>query len=271
MKAIDQLVVGCCASQRSPIEALEPRCLFNAITAIEAMAAKMPQGVTLHRGVIWVIGTPQDDAVDVALRFDYPTAGAPLKVTVTLNGTTTAFLPRAVRAVAVFGGDGNDVVHTSVRSFLSGGAGNDSLYGSDGPDLVLGEDGDDLLRGWGGTDILIGGAGDDTIGQADFGAAGGEAGTDVMVGGDGNDTLFAGDGDDLVAGGKGDDFLEGGRGNDRVIGGAGVDTFGEDSRREELDRRRNETVEFGIGGFGSGNPIDGSIDNNWSGVVVTDG
>jgi Ca2+-binding RTX toxin-like protein len=250
---------------RAPIESLESRRLFSMITAAEAFAATLPQGsVSLHRGIIWVVGTPQDDTIEAGLNFDYGIHA--WRFQISLNGTMTEYSPRNIRCIAVFGGDGNDLVHTDdattlpFRSLISGGSGNDSLYGNDGANIILGDDGDDLLRGWGGNDILMGGAGNDTIGQAVLSPAGGEAGNDTMIGGDGNDTIFGGDGSDLILGGNGDDELDGGYGRDAIIGGPGKDTFGEDFRSEELDRHADETIAYGIGGFGSGDT---------GGVVVT--
>ncbi len=62
---------------------------------------------------------------------------------------------------------------------ITGGSGDDTLYGSDGADVLLGKDGVDLIVG-GARDLLDGGAGDDYV-QGAIGA--------TMVGGSGTDTL----------------------------------------------------------------------------------
>jgi len=73
---------------------------------------------------------------------------------------------------------------------VEGGAGNDTLIGSDGDNRILGNAGDDELIGNGGADRLEGGDGRDTL-----------------EGGDGDDFLRPGGGDDLVSGGLGQDTL----------------------------------------------------------------
>jgi Ca2+-binding RTX toxin-like protein len=81
------------------------------------------------------------------------------------------------------------------RTLLSadGGAGDDTLNGSDGSDLILGGEGNDVLNG---------GAGDDRIV--------GDRGTDTMDGDTGDDTLVwnNGDGTDVMNGGDGRDDVE---------------------------------------------------------------
>lgn len=66
---------------------------------------------------------------------------------------------------------------------LSGGAGNDLLYGARGNDFLFGNFGNDLLVGGTGEDFLNGGAGND-----------------VLVGEDGADSLFGAGGSDLLVG-----------------------------------------------------------------------
>ena len=97
----------------------------------------------------------------------------------------------------------------------------DDLDASDfifhGQDTVSGGEGDDLLWGHGGDDLLYGGEGNDTL-------LGGD-GDDRLDGGAGDDVLIGGDEDDRLDGGAGDDVLDGGAGDDVLIGGAGADTF----------------------------------------------
>jgi Ca2+-binding RTX toxin-like protein len=84
---------------------------------------------------------------------------------------------------------------------IDGGAGNDTILGSQGADILLGGDGNDLL---------FGGAGDD-----------------VLIGGDGNDQVFGEAGNDLALLGAGDDVFQWdpGDGNDTVEGQDGTDTM----------------------------------------------
>lgn len=72
----------------------------------------------------------------------------------------------------------------------SGGAGNNTKYGTQFDDVLNGMQGDDVLYGK-----------------------------------DGNDNLYGGEGNDTLYGGNGNDRLEGGAGDDVLIGGAGLDTY----------------------------------------------
>jgi Ca2+-binding RTX toxin-like protein len=76
---------------------------------------------------------------------------------------------------------------------VDGGAGNDTVNGSDGPDLILGGEGNDVLSGGGGDDRVVG-----------------DRGADTMNGGSDDDTLVwnNGDGTDVVNGDDGRDDVE---------------------------------------------------------------
>jgi len=78
-----------------------------------------------------------------------------------------------------------------------GGAGNDTLIGSETANSLDGGAGADVLRGNGGDDKLTGGGGSDTL-----------------DGGSGNDTLLGGNDNDILTGGAGNDTLDGGAGSD---------------------------------------------------------
>ena len=82
---------------------------------------------------------------------------------------------------------------------MTGGAGNDSLTGTDNADT---------LSGGLGADTIIGGTG-----------------ADSLTGGSGNDSLTGGTGADTISGGDGVDAILGGTGVDSLTGGAGADTF----------------------------------------------
>ncbi len=94
-----------------------------------------------------------------------------------------------------------------------GSAANDTLTGGAGQDIIYGRDGDDTLNGNGDNDILQGHEGDDTLN--------GGLGADLLIGGLGADILNGDDGDDLliydvadlvvtkgIDGGNGTDTLE---------------------------------------------------------------
>ncbi len=159
-------------------------------------------------------------------------------------------------------GDDRIQVFRGERSFLDGGAGQDSLSSGAGGDTLDGGEGNDSLDGGLGNDVLIGGAGADTLR--------GGAGGDRMLGGLGDDTYIvdaAGDraletdgdghdqvraslsfvlgsgledllltggndiagqgnaGDNRIAGNTGDNLLMGLQGADTLLGGAGDDTL----------------------------------------------
>ncbi len=71
-----------------------------------------------------------------------------------------------------------------IKITVDGGAGNDTLLGSNGADLLLGGDGDDFIDGQQGNDVVFLGAGDDVF-QWDPGD-----GSDTVEGQDGTDTLL---------------------------------------------------------------------------------
>ncbi|MGH2747732.1 MAG: calcium-binding protein [Actinomycetota bacterium] len=83
-------------------------------------------------------------------------------------------------------GRGGDTVNGSamtVALVLKGGDGDDTLTGGDGNDKLYGQDGKDTLNGGPGNDKLFGGDGNDTLNGGD--------GFDVAKGGPGNDTCTA--------------------------------------------------------------------------------
>ena len=90
---------------------------------------------------------------------------------------------------------------------MSGGAGDDTMFGMSGNDRMDGGAGNDRMWGNSGNDLIAGGAGNDDL-----------------RGGSGNDELHDGDGDDQVRGDSGNDILVAGEGNDAYVGGSGFDT-----------------------------------------------
>ncbi|MEJ6398293.1 Hint domain-containing protein [Yoonia sp. 208BN28-4] len=93
--------------------------------------------------------------------------------------------------------------------------GDDTISGGTGQDTIFGQGGDDTLAGDDGDDDLFGGAGNDTL-------SGGQ-GQDELFGGDGIDTLTGGSGDDQLFGGDGEDVISAGGDNDTVFGGLNSD------------------------------------------------
>ncbi|MFP4313917.1 MAG: Ig-like domain-containing protein [Alphaproteobacteria bacterium] len=112
----------------------------------------------------------------------------------------------------VIAGNGGDVIDlSSTVHIVSNGI---NISGGLGDDVLWGNVGDDIISGGGGNDILDGGPGHDTLqGQAD---------NDYLSGWTGNDTLDGGTGDDVLLGGAGEDnyifsVASGDFGNDIII------------------------------------------------------
>ncbi|WP_157489309.1 calcium-binding protein [Lysobacter sp. Root916] len=118
----------------------------------------------------------------------------------------------------LFGGAGDDFLMASIYgSSLHGGSGWDRLFGGVGEDFMLGGSGNDFLDAASGDDDLSGGDGHDVL-NAGFG-------DDTLSGGEGSDTLFGGQGNDALDGGAGNDMLNGEQGDDTLLGGSGSDSF----------------------------------------------
>ncbi len=141
------------------------------------------------------------------------------------------------------GGAGDDIIYGyGGNDTLNGGDDNDVLFGGAGNDTLNGDAGNDTLVGGAGNDILNGGTGTDFVTYA--GAASG-VNVNLLTGvvsndGDGgSDTLISierlevtnfddvvtGDnGNNTIDGRGGNDIIEGMNGNDTLNGGAGIDT-----------------------------------------------
>ena len=90
----------------------------------------------------------------------------------TLSSTTQGIdsIARVIDLETINAGEGNDIVDLTSTNFvltdavtINGGAGNDTLWGSNGDDVIDGGAGNDSLFGGAGDDTLTGGAGDDVF------------------------------------------------------------------------------------------------------------
>jgi Ca2+-binding RTX toxin-like protein len=148
---------------------------------------------------------------------------------------------------------GDVLTGSGASNWMSGLAGDDTMYGGGLYDTLYGGDGNDWIDGGTHEDSIFGGAGNDTI-----------------YGGVGIDTIFGGDGDDYLEG----YYSSGMDGNqDLLIGGAGNDT---------LDGSHSTAWDTLVGGMGAdriiGNGIMtevsyeltgyGDFDVSWQGVYL---
>lgn len=165
-----------------------------------------------------------------------------------LDGQTQIFTASNVSAIRIYGQGGDDDASVAssveVDALISGGDGDDRLFGGSGDDHLLGGEGNDRLYGNDGDDTLEGEAGNDRLyGHDGFDRLFGNGGDDDLYGGDdddrlfggsGNDRLFADRGDDLLVGEAGVDFLDGNNGNDVLIGGDEADELDGDDGEDLL-------------------------------------
>ena len=161
----------------------------------------------------------------------------------------------------VTGGFGNDAIYgANFDNILNGGAGidylegyagNDTLYGGSGGDILSGGAGNDYLDGREGNDQLYGGAGDDAL----FGLTG----IDILNGDAGDDVLNGEADDDYLYGGLENDTLSGGAGNDNLYGGDGDDALNGGERTDILNGTAGNDI---MNGEGGGDYLYGGLGND---------
>ena len=145
---------------------------------------------------------------------------------------------------------------------VSGGFGNDFIYGSNRGDALMGFDGHDLIVGGGGDDAIFG---DDDYGLAtrDWSftitqgvsvtlngltlETGTAPGDDAIYAGTGNDFVYAGGGGDEVYGGADNDTLLGEAGDDFISGDAGDDILEGDATWVAVADQGNDYIDGGAG------------------------
>jgi serralysin len=141
---------------------------------------------------------------------------------------------------------------------VSGGAGNDTLFGTSASEQFNGGEGNNILYGNGGNDLFIAGAGNDQAyggnGNDRFelgdgtNTAYGNGGNDTFITGLGNDTIYGGSGNDVVDAGNGNNLVYGNGGNDRVRTGSGNDMIYLGAGNDVINAGNGANVIYGNGG-----------------------
>ena len=118
-----------------------------------------------------------------------------------------------------------DNSYSTTNDYLSGLAGNDTIFAGTGNDLIYGNQGDDTIFSGAtprtfstGNDTIFGGQGDDVIELSSE-----SRGNNIIYGDLGNDILFSGSGNDALYGGQGSDELESFGASSTMSGGLGDD------------------------------------------------
>lgn len=198
-----------------------------------------------------------------------------------------------------FGGAGSDTIYggtgvlgggDALINKLSGGTGDDFIYGDAGADILAGDDGNDTINGNAGNDTIDGGRNNDTIAGNDgqdtlrgsFGADTVDGGNDVdqifgglselgggdtlpntLIGGSagdfiygdaGVDTISGDSGSDIIFGNDGGDQISGGTEDDVIFGGRGADVISGDLGNDSLYAGRTQ--------FGQGDTASNTLNGN---------
>lgn len=133
-------------------------------------------GVGLNNGVLYVIGSEEDDQAHI-----HQTGRGFIKV-------HASFIDEPFREFAI------DEVD-EILSYLCQGDDRLTIAGNvETPAIVHGDGGNDHLHGGGGPSVLIGGSGDDTLI--------GQRGANILIGGTGRDRLVGGPAGDILIGGS---------------------------------------------------------------------
>jgi uncharacterized secreted protein with C-terminal beta-propeller domain len=210
----------------------------------ESLEPRLALSVSQRYG-IWSITGDSDPAHpnDTILVERNPANSSQLRAIV--NGVVVGTIRESrVSTIRILGGAGDDTItinipgNTRIKTVLNGGAGNDTITGSDGNDTILGGRGNDMLRGGTGDDSLVGGLGNDTLQ--------GDAGSDTLRGGVGQNTLD---------GGVGVDAFYGTKANDRVRLAVGEQLIGNEStnplrQTDDLDQLKSWYIDTALAQWG---------------------
>jgi hypothetical protein len=120
-----------------------------------ATTSVLVSGTRVQDGTLHIIGTSAADRVSVKLDEGV------LVIDASFLAARRTALPATVQRVAALLGDGDDrfaiLGSLLLPAVVSGGSGNDRLYGSQGRSLLIGGGGEDFLAGGSDQDLLIGG------------------------------------------------------------------------------------------------------------------
>jgi DNA-binding beta-propeller fold protein YncE/Ca2+-binding RTX toxin-like protein len=221
----------CTVPLATPITALVETLGDGNDTGVISAGANGPAGT--------IDGGTGDDTLVGAQENDTFTGGAGAADSVAYVGIAAAGITRTSTVVARLAagaspstGNGeageNDSIAADVEG-LTGGNGNDILFGNPGSNTIAGSappgtpDVDPQPAGTESQDFIAGGPGDDTMIAGDTGTVNGGDGNDTVVGGRSFANVTA------VNGGNGDDTLVSGVGSDNLTGGAGSNALAYDS------------------------------------------
>ena len=225
---------------------------------MELLESRRLASATLIAGTLTIVGTPQDDHIQLTHPAREYQDGLPIAAdtSITLldfNGQQYTY-DQPILRIIINAGAGDDYIKIGQRpaeifcrvtyyheplsifepvpTLIRGGDGADTIIGSTGPDIIFGGRGDDSLQSIDGNDHIHAGPGDDNV----YGGPG----NDFLSGGDGTDWIRGGSGNDHLAGNFGDDFLEGETGNDTMIGNAGNDGLSDHDGRNVFRAGRGD-------------------------------
>ncbi len=140
-----------------------------------AQTTAVVTGVGLNNGVLYIIGSAEDDHVSVNQKGKNAVKVHASFIPEPFREYDLSMVDRVISYLC--NGDDHLTIagKFAVPTVVHGGAGNDHLHGGGGPTVLLGDEGDDKLVGQKGGNLLIGGAGEDDL-------VGGKS-SDVLIGG----------------------------------------------------------------------------------------
>jgi Ca2+-binding RTX toxin-like protein len=230
------------------------------VESLESRRVLATLGYTLDQGALFIVGTNDDDQVQVVFAPTGSPAGGgafydrDMYVVIHQLSSdpgainTAGFELDQVRAIIFNGNAGDDqfINRTNINLLAHGGPGNDTIYGGVNGNAEIHGDGDnDTLIGTRVGNKIYGGPGEDVL----FGLEGndvlfGGPDQDILHGYEGADVMFGGTSADKLFGGPDPDFVDGGRDfTPDVLGGEWSDNFA-DRASDVFVKPANETTHF---------------------------